>query len=253
MLDKKTMELLIDNRESIKERLESEKQDMNITFENLSLGDYLFKLNGEDIIVIERKTIADYAASIRDGRHREQKARLLSNFAIHKIIYLVEGDITKNNSSYKYNKVSNETIVSSIVNTMLRDNIHVFHTKDTNETIFFLQTLYKKIAKQGKGFMKKTYSYEDTLCQTAVVKKNKNISKSVCHLMMFNNIPDVSLVTAKRLLNHFKTMAGCIGVLSELDENERLEFLRSIPVSEGKKFRKLSKKSCNNILDFLLD
>lgn len=59
MLDKKTMELLIDNRESIKERLESEKQDMNITFDNLSLGDYLFKLNGEDIIVIERKTIAD--------------------------------------------------------------------------------------------------------------------------------------------------------------------------------------------------
>ena len=131
------MELLIDNRESIRDQIKSNTVGMNITFANLSLGDYLFKLNNENIVIIERKTIADYAASIKDGRHREQKARLLSNFDIHKIIYLVEGDITKNNTSYKYNKVSKETIVSSIVNTMLRDNIHVFHTKDTHETIFF--------------------------------------------------------------------------------------------------------------------
>ena len=178
---------------------------------------------------------------------------MLANFPIHKIIYLVEGDITKNNSSYKYNRVSKETIVSSIVNTMLRDNIHVFHTKDINETIFFLQTLYRKIAKQGKGFMKKNYSYEDTLCQTEVVKKNKNISKSVCQLMMFNNIPDISLVTAKRLLNHFKTVEGCIRIVGDVNESERLEFLRNIPTIGDKKFRKLSKKSCQNILDFLLD
>ena len=247
------MELLIDNRESIRDQIKSNTVGMNITFANLYLGDYLFKLNNENIVIIERKTIADYAASIKDGRHREQKARLLSNFDIHKIIYLVEGDITKNNTSYKYNKVSKETIVSSIVNTMLRDNIHVFHTKDTHETIFFLETLYKKINKQGKGFMKKTYSYEDTLCQTAMVKKNKNISKSVCQLMMFNNIPDVSLVTARRLLNHFKTLETCINTLLNLNKDERLEFLRNIPINEGKKFRKLSKKSCQNILDFLLD
>ena len=253
MLDKTTMELLIDNRESIKDRILKETPNINIQFINLALGDYLFKLNDEDIVVIERKTIADYASSIRDGRHREQKARLLSNFAIHKIIYLVEGDISTNNTSYKYNKVSKETLISSMVNTMLRDNINVFHTKDTDETIFFLQTLYRKIEKQGKGFMKKTYSYEDTLCQTVGIKKNKNISKSVCQLMMFNNIPDVSLVTAKRILNHFETIASCIDVLLGVNEGARLEFLRNIPTTDGKKFRKLSKKSCQNILDFLLD
>ena len=247
------MELLIDNRESIKERVQTETLDINITFANLSLGDYLFKLKDEDIVVIERKTIADYAASIKDGRHREQKARLLSNFSINKIIYLVEGDISKNNTSYNYNKVSRETIISSMVNTMLRDNINVFHTKDTAETILFLQILYKKIAKQGKGFLKKTYSYQDTLIKTVTVKKNKNISKVICQTMMFNNIPCVSLVTAKRLLNYFKTIKKCIKVLSDLNEDERLECLQNIPVEEGKKFRKISKKSCQNILDFLLD
>ena len=119
----------------------------------------------------------------------------------------------------------------------------------------FWKTIVKgrKIEKQGKGFMKKTYSYEDTLCQTVGIKKNKNISKAVCQLMMFNNIPDVSLVTAKRILNHFETIAECIDVLLGVNEDARLEFLRNIPASEGKKFRKLSKKSCQNILDFLLD
>ena len=70
---------------------------------------------------------------------------------------------------------------------------------------------------------------------------------------MFNNIPDVSLVTARRLLNHFKTLETCINTLLNLNKDERLEFLRNIPINEGKKFRKLSKKSCQNILDFLLD
>ena len=38
------MELLIDNRESIKDRIHKETPDINIQFANLSLGDYIFKL-----------------------------------------------------------------------------------------------------------------------------------------------------------------------------------------------------------------
>ena len=73
------MKLLIDNRESIKELfIDSE---INIVFDNLLLGDYIFKHNDQDIIIIERKTVEDYANSIRDGRHREQKSRLLSNYS----------------------------------------------------------------------------------------------------------------------------------------------------------------------------
>ena len=57
----------------------------------------------------------------------------------------------------------------------------------------------------------------------------------------------------QQTFNHFETIAECIDVLLGVNEDSRLEFLRNIPVSEGKKFRKLSKKSCQNILDFLLD
>ena len=41
--------------------------------ENLEIGDYIFKLDDKPFLIIERKTVNDYAASILDHRSREQK------------------------------------------------------------------------------------------------------------------------------------------------------------------------------------
>ena len=54
------MELTIDNRESIKSYFE-EKNYKWVKFENLDLGDYLFKYKDEPILIIERKSIEDLA------------------------------------------------------------------------------------------------------------------------------------------------------------------------------------------------
>jgi len=123
------MELIIDNRESIKDYF---KDKNYVTFKNLELGDYVYKYNGEIVLIIERKTVEDYAASIKDGRYREQKQRLLANYDKNKILYLVEGDLTKNNKSFKFNKVNNYTIYSSMINCFLRDTINVFHTNTSS-------------------------------------------------------------------------------------------------------------------------
>ena len=88
------MELIIDNREKIKELFEKKEY---IKYENLSIGDYHIKLNGNTIVIIERKTINDLANSIVDGRYREQKKRLLDNFEKEKILYILEGDIEMDN------------------------------------------------------------------------------------------------------------------------------------------------------------
>tara|TARA_B110000211_G_C14074745_1_gene551544 strand:- start:1118 stop:1855 length:738 start_codon:yes stop_codon:yes gene_type:complete len=245
------MELLIDNREKIKDALTH--PEFNTLCANLVLGDYLYRINGVDAIIIERKTMEDYAASIKDGRLREQKARLLANYSRNQIIYLVEGNISVNNQSFAYNKVAKETIVSSMVNTMLRDGISVFRTCDVAETVYFIQTLYKKLQKQGTGFMKKAYSYEDTLVKATNKKKNKNITKRICQKMMFTTIPNISLVTANRLLAHFGSIQQCLEVLSKLKDTDRLAYLQNISVAEGVKFRKISKTSCQNILVYLLD
>lgn len=78
------MELLIDNRESIKHNFNSE---LNIHFKNLDLGDYILKYKEKVIFIIERKTIEDYTASIKDGRYREQKLRLINNYTKKHFIF----------------------------------------------------------------------------------------------------------------------------------------------------------------------
>ena len=73
------MELIVDNRESIKTYF-TEKNYSWVKYQNLLIGDYIFKHNDELITIIERKTIEDFAASINDGRYREQKERLIAKY-----------------------------------------------------------------------------------------------------------------------------------------------------------------------------
>ena len=134
------VEFIIDNREKIKDILQEKIKDA--TCRNLEIGDYLFQMNSKPFLIIERKTISDMAASIRDGRNREQKKRLTNYNTDCNVIYLIEGDLTMNNKCFNYNKIDKYTIVSSIINTIIRDKLQVFHTSDENETIFILESIY---------------------------------------------------------------------------------------------------------------
>ena len=85
------MELVIDYREtSLCESLT--KIGVQFKQENLLLGDILFRLDGKAIAIIERKTLADYAASHLTNRYREQRARLqTARTEGTYIAYLLEG------------------------------------------------------------------------------------------------------------------------------------------------------------------
>ena len=69
-----------------------------VIIESLPIGDVIISNvdTGEDLIIIERKTLADLAASIRDGRYAEQSFRLNGiSHENHNIVYLIEGDVTR--------------------------------------------------------------------------------------------------------------------------------------------------------------
>jgi len=167
------MEFIIDHREKIKQLI-LDKNLENTHCKNLDLGDYLFKLNEENVIVVERKTIEDLASSIKDGRYREQKARLLQHFNKNQIIYVIEGNLLNNNKSFNYNKVKKSTIYSSLINLGLRDGICMFHTNNSEETIELLENIYLKIKKQGNSFLKNTTSQDDSLIKSYQMTKGSN-------------------------------------------------------------------------------
>ena len=85
-----TIEILIDNRET-----KLKQHFLNLPYikiQNLELGDIIIKYEDE---VIERKRLDDLASSIKSGRYKQQKIRLLSTYPKHKILYLIEGNLNQ--------------------------------------------------------------------------------------------------------------------------------------------------------------
>ena len=97
------MKLVIDYRETLlynhcRKYVEEIPQFSMVVIEqpcSLSVGDAILRNNdGQDCIIIERKTINDLVASLRDGRYEEQSYRLNGvETHNHNIIFLIEGDI----------------------------------------------------------------------------------------------------------------------------------------------------------------
>lgn len=246
------MEFIIDNRESLKD-FYKEKNLSYIKFENLDLGDYIFKYKEEIILVIERKTIEDLAASIKDGRHREQKKRLLDNYPKEKILYLIEGDLTKNNKSYVYNKVNSYTIYSSLINTLLRDNLKIFNTKTNEETIVFFEHLCKKFDK-GCDFLSKNTDYKDELSKNINIKKKKNITPELVYRTQLSIIPNISLKTADVIIQKYPTYKKLINELENMEKSERILLIQNLKYETPKgKFRKLGVKIGENIDTFIFN
>jgi ERCC4-type nuclease len=58
----------------------------------ITIGDYAITVNGALTVIFERKTWADLAASIKDGRMKSQQAALLEQVAAGvKVFYIIEG------------------------------------------------------------------------------------------------------------------------------------------------------------------
>jgi crossover junction endonuclease MUS81 len=69
----------------------TEKYKIDVMTHSLTIGDFAFICNGEILdYIIERKKADDLAASIMDGRYKEQKYRL-KNSGAKNVIYLYEG------------------------------------------------------------------------------------------------------------------------------------------------------------------
>lgn len=246
------MELIIDNRESIKKYF-IEKNVEWVKYENLDLGDYIFNYNKELICIIERKTIEDLASSIKDGRYREQKSRLIMNYPKTKLIYLIEGDLTKSNKSVKYNKVSKNTIYSSLINMYLRDNINCFHTNNELETIEFLEQMATKLQKQGKKFLIKVNTRENDLFNN-LKKSKKNVTSEMVYKLQLSSIPSISNKYANAIVCKYPSMKILFEKLGKEETENRIKIIKNIEydINEKKK-RKLGKKVAENIDKYLFN
>jgi ERCC4-type nuclease len=101
----------------------------------------------EELLIIERKSLPDLAASIRDGRYNEQSLRLEhTSIHNHNIIYLIEGKMEFYRPNFT--KIDSKTLYSSMFSMMYYKGFSVFRTQTLVETcnviLYFLDKLYRE-------------------------------------------------------------------------------------------------------------
>lgn len=197
------------------------KDAANVTFENLIVGDFLFENgNGEPKLIVERKSIADLQSSIKDGRFREQRTRLLETGV--KIIYIIEGKL-----------VNDKCVQGALENLALYHNICVLPTASLQQTITTIESLFKKIGQE----------YNPVESKTCKPRSKKDVNKSSLHLML-ETVSGISSTIAKAVAKEYTSVFDfCTRVGGDDDDGGRA--LSNLKLNEK---RKLGVKTADKII-----
>ena len=246
------MEVIIDHRErQLIDALQKSDTTMTYRIETLDVGDILFRKNGAELLVVERKTLADLASSIRDGRYHEQGIRL-ANYPQenHNIVYLVEGTLSKYYPPpIIKNPITKSTLVSSMLSTMYFKGFSVLQTACLSETLFFMHAIYRKLEKEDKvGWYSggKDSAPADYLSTIKTVKKN-NVTPENIDSIMLSQIPDVSTTIAAHILDTYLSVYALTDALKA--DSSCLDDLKYSLANN--KQRRISKKAIQNIKLYL--
>lgn len=247
------MQLLIDAREpkSLVANLTvlKEKSNINVTIiqKNLTIGDYIFydEINAKELLIIERKSLADLESSIKDGRYKEQSFRLNeTHIHNHNIIYLLEGAII----NYK-NAEFKSTLYSTLFSLNYYKGFSVINVLNQTETCDLLIAIVSKLIRENKpGFycqpITSTNLVNSEYSTTLKPTKKSHITKDNIFAIMLKQIPCISNVNALALVNEFKTMENLLSSLKTDNSN-----FENIKLESG---RKISKNIITALKEYLI-
>lgn len=174
--------LHVDFREKGLIDLLKERPEITVASQNLEVGDVMFATEaGEPLLVLERKCLSDLASSNRDGRYREQRARLLSvkgqGVSIGYIIESGNGWSNELNRVWP-GKVLETTLYSIVLRLQMRYGIAVLQTRDTTSTIALLGQLYKMLSEDNQVFSQNNGIVADATVAAAAYTEALSAQKS---------------------------------------------------------------------------
>lgn len=230
------MRVIIDNREHLlyekcETILSNDRGYATIEKQVLPIGDILIKTDeGKDVMIVERKSLADLLASIKDGRYEEQSHRLkhASGFPSHNVLYIIEGMFSTLRTI-----MEKKLVISTMASLNHFKGFSVIRTSGIQETAEILLYFSDKI---DRNFMKgilpsymtpgpsehlnttpsdvpsehlnttphETHN-EENKSYSGFVKtvKKENITQENISEIMLCQIPGISSIYAKSVLKHF--------------------------------------------------
>lgn len=249
-------------------------KDIKLISQTLPLGDIIINDGTNDCIIIERKTLSDLAASIKDGRYEEQSYRLNGlQHHNHNIVYLIEGDMYRFNAFKE--RIDKQTLYSAMFSISYFKGFSVMRSNNLEETAMISCNMAYKLVgglKAGKlGFYnnkqltpasnvittddqnnnpddtKEKEVTEKDYCSVIKKVKKENITTDNIGEIMLCQIPGVSSASALAILAQFKTLPNLI---KSIQEDETCLSNVCTTDSNGKS-RKISKTAIATIIKFL--
>jgi ERCC4-type nuclease len=181
-----------------------------IRSERLPIGDIILydprQGQQKDIVIFERKTLSDLAASIRDGRYKEQSFRLIESaastgFNTHHIVYIIEGDLARYDE--RHTQITKTAIQSAMVSLLYYKGFSVIRTMNVGETADFILHFADKVAKEGPLSVAETGAATPAQAYSEVsAKKEKRdyITRENIGEIMLAQVPGVSAKMAAAIL-----------------------------------------------------
>jgi len=231
-------------------------KNVDVVSEPLPIGDIIISNadTGEDIIIIERKTLSDLSSSIKDGRYVEQSFRLNGiPHPNHNIIYLIEGDLTR--VSIFKSKLNKQMLYSAIFSINYFKGFSVMRSNTLEESATIICNIVVKLLKsenKSPYYQSQSQSQESQqpdYCSVVKRVKKENITKSNIGEIMLCQIPGCSDVSARAIFQKFKTIASLISAIQ--DDGSCLNDVKTT-LANGKT-RKLSSAIIKSVIEFLKD
>jgi ERCC4-type nuclease len=282
------MNIILDDRENallenIKNIINSQPifQNINLSKKQLPLGDIIISrrnpvenINSDnnnnkqnDLILIERKTVSDLLSSIKDGRYEEQSHRLIhaSGFPKHNIFYVIEGSLSFLKPAEK------QILYSAITSLAVFKGFSVYHTGTIQETGEWILYMADKIRRDFEKGRTVNYSLNYSVSSNSVNSlesesekvvqpkeysnlvqkvKRENITPENISEILLCQIPGISSVSAKAILNKFDGSFLKLITAIQSPDTEVL-FKDIILESTNGKTRKLSKACIASLFTFL--
>jgi len=171
----------VDSRERDLYDLLKTQTDYPVSSMSLEIGDIMIINSEKPLLIIERKTLSDLAASNRDGRYREQRARLLSMKGQGVAIsYLIEyGNGWNSDLNRVFNAGVTETLLFTLITRLqLHYGIPVLTAKDTAGTKTQILHFCKMLKEKPELFMPNSGIVADATAAAAVYTEALSAQKS---------------------------------------------------------------------------
>lgn len=210
--------ITVDGRET---KVARELKNLNTEFtsKELHVGDVVFTRGEDTVLICERKTYADFASSIADGRYALQRESMKETGV--KIVYIIEGP------NKPRTDLDSKRVLGAMENLAMVHNISILPTLSVAETALAIKHFKKKLEEQV------IRTGNDVVIPKVIQRKEKIMANVLLHQLQV--IHGVSASVARAIVTEYPTMYALITAYEKRDnENERNSMLADIMVTKRK-------------------